>query len=168
MASNLKQDNNSTEPSTISSSKAPDSQPSTHPENTTDKSADEDESTYPTGVALLLIFIYLCTTTFVVALDATIIATAIPTITSRFKSLKDVSWYNAAYLLATCAFQLPYGRAYSLFGTKWVFLSAIALFEVGSAVCGSAPTSIALIIGRAIQGVYCSSLYNSPLAMALC
>jgi len=153
MTSNIKQEDNAAELSTISSTKGPDSQPSTPPETITENLSDEDESIYPTGIALLLIFVSLCTTTFVVALDATIIATAIPTITSQFKSLNDVAWYNAAYLLTPCAFQLPYGRAYALFGTKWVFLSAIALFEVGSAVCGAAPTSIALIIGRAIQGI---------------
>ncbi|KAN0119374.1 major facilitator superfamily transporter [Hyaloscypha variabilis] len=160
MASNLENDDNTAELWTFSSSKAPDSKPSTPPSNTTNKPSDEDESIYPTGIALLLIFISLCTTTFVVALDATIIATAIPTITSQFKSLNDVAWYNAAYLLSTCAFQLPYGRAYSLFGTKWVFLSAIALFEVGSAVCGSAPSSIALIIGRAIQSIGCGGVFS--------
>ena len=113
---------------------------------------DIDETTYPSGLNLALIFVALCTSTFLVALDATIIATAIPTITNQFNSLSDVSWYNAAFLLTTCAFQLPFGRAYSLFSNKWVFISAIGLFEIGSAVCGSAPTSMALIIGRAIQG----------------
>lgn len=110
------------------------------------------EEIYPKGIALALIFVSLCSSTFLVALDATIIATAIPTITSQFNSLEDVSWYNSAMLLTSCAFQLPYGRAYRLFDTKWVFFSAIAIFELGSIICGTSPNSIALIIGRAIAG----------------
>lgn len=114
---------------------------------------DNDESTRPRGLKLVLIFLSLVLTTFLVALDTTILATAIPTITSQFNSLGDVSWYNSGFLLTTCAFQLPYGRAYKLLDTKWTFLSAIIIFEIGSAVSGSTPTSIGLIIGRAIQGI---------------
>lgn len=112
-----------------------------------------EDKIYPKSIALALIFVSLCSSTFLVALDATIVATAIPTITSQFNSLEDVSWYNSAMLLTSCAFQLPYGRAYRLFKTKWVFFSAIAIFELGSIICGTAPSSIALIIGRAIAGM---------------
>jgi MFS family permease len=61
--------------------------------------------------------------------------------------------FNAAFFLTTCAFQIPYGRAYTILSTRWVFLSSILIFEIGSAVCGAAPTSTALIIGRAIAGI---------------
>ncbi|KAG4436093.1 hypothetical protein IFR05_008413 [Cadophora sp. M221] len=112
-----------------------------------------DTPKYPSGLPLILIFLSLCTATFLVALDGTIIATAIPTITNDFNSLRDVSWYNSAFLLTTCAFQLPFGRAYTLFNSKWVFLIAIAIFEVGSVVCGAAPNSVSLIVGRSIAGI---------------
>ena len=72
----------------------------------------ETDDGYPHGLRLTLIFISLVLTTFLVALDATIIATAIPTITAQFQSLDDVSWYNTAFLLTQCAFQLPFGRCY--------------------------------------------------------
>lgn len=112
---------------------------------------------YPAGISLVLIIVSLCSSVFLVALDATIIATAIPTITSQFNSLDDVSWYNSVFSLTTCAFQLPFGRAYSLFNAKWVFLSSIAIFEIGSVVCAKAPSSDALIAGRAIAGkIYAS------------
>ncbi|KAK4634940.1 MFS-type efflux pump MFS1 [Fulvia fulva] len=103
-------------------------------------------------VRLALIFTSLVLAVFLVALDATIIATAIPTITSHFNSLSDVSWYNAAFLLTNSAFQLPFGRAYTLLNTKGTYIASIIIFEVGSVVVGTAPSSIALIIGRAIQG----------------
>ena len=55
--------------------------------------------------------------------------------------------------LQACAFQLPFGRAYSLLSIKWTFLVCICVYLIGSAVCGAAPTSIALILGRAIAGI---------------
>jgi MFS family permease len=74
--------------------------------------------------------------------DRTIIATAIPTITDDFHALNDVGWYGSAYMLTSCAFQLFFGKVYTFYNTKWVFLSAIIIFEVGSVLCGAAPSSI--------------------------
>jgi MFS family permease len=48
---------------------------------------------------------------------------------------------------------LLYGRFFTFYSPKWVFISAIIFFEVGSAVCGAAPTSSGFIVGRAIAGV---------------
>lgn len=56
---------------------------------------------------------------FLVALDRTIIATAIPRITDEFHSLGDVGWYAAAYMLATSASQLLFGRIYKFYHIKW-------------------------------------------------
>ncbi|OJK01893.1 hypothetical protein ASPACDRAFT_58301 [Aspergillus aculeatus ATCC 16872] len=90
---------------------------------------------------------------FLVALDRTIISTAIPKITDEFNSFDDVGWYGSAYLLTCCAFQLLFGKLYRLFSVRTVFLASILLFEVASAICGAAPNSVAFIIGRAICGV---------------
>ncbi|KAK5277735.1 hypothetical protein LTR16_009415, partial [Cryomyces antarcticus] len=92
----------------------------------------EEEETYPTGLKLILITIALCLSVFCMALDNTIIATAIPRITDQFKALNDVGWYGSAYLLTTCAFQLLFGKFYSFFSIKWIYLIALAIFEIGS------------------------------------
>lgn len=55
-------------------------------------------------------------------------------------------------MITNCAFQLVFGRLYTCFRIKYVFLTSIMLFEVGSAICGAAPSSVALIIGRAVAG----------------
>lgn len=102
---------------------------------------------YPTGLKLAVIMFGLCLSVFCVALDNTIIATAIPRITDDFHALQDVGWYGSAYLLTTCAFQLFYGKLYSRFNIKLVFLTALFIFEAGSLICGTAPNSIALIVG---------------------
>lgn len=113
-----------------------------------------------TGTRLAFILLALCTTVFLVALDGTILATAIPTITNQFNSLSDIAWYNSAYLLTTCAFQLPFGRAYALLDSKWTFMVAVVVFEIGTAICGAAPTSFALIFGRAIAGIGGAGIFS--------
>lgn len=82
-----------------------------------------------------------------------IVATATPQITDYFHSLNDIGWYGCAYMLTASASQLVYGRLYTFYQAKWVFLVSIAIFEIGSAICGAAPSSTALIIGRAVAGL---------------
>ncbi|KAK9234809.1 major facilitator superfamily domain-containing protein [Lipomyces kononenkoae] len=128
-------------------------------------SKEEDLEDYPTGLTLLIVVIGLCLAIFLVALDNTIIATAIPRITDHFGALNDVGWYGSAYLLTTCAFQLIFGKFYTFFPVKWVFLTTIVIFEIGSAVCGAAPTSNALIVGRAVAGVGSAGIFSGGLVI---
>ncbi|KAI6883300.1 MFS transporter [Hortaea werneckii] len=125
-----------------------------------EKEADEEDNTeYPKAMKLALITIALCLSVFCMALDNTIISTAIPRITDEFKAINDVGWYGSAYLLTTCAFQLFFGKLYTFFSLKWVYLIAIIIFEVGSVVCGAAPNSTALIIGRAVAGLGSAGIF---------
>ncbi|KAF7527404.1 hypothetical protein PCG10_002807 [Penicillium crustosum] len=66
--------------------------------------------------------------------DNTIISTAVPRITHDFHSIDDVGWYASIYPLASCAFQPSYGKVYTLFSSKIVFLVALLIFEIGSVV----------------------------------
>ncbi|KAH8780773.1 major facilitator superfamily domain-containing protein [Hyaloscypha finlandica] len=139
---------------------SPDEQPKT-PEKVSGEEKSDDE--YPKGMALFFIMLGLNLAVFLVAIDQTIIATAIPKITDRFNSLDDVGWYASAYMLTTGAFQLLYGRLYSTFSIKYVFISSISIFELGSLVCGVTPSSIGLIVGRAIAGVGAAGLFSGAL-----
>ena len=87
------------------------------------------------------------------SLDLTIVATAIPKITGEFHGLHDVSWYSAAFFMTIGGFQSAWGKAYKYFPLKTSFLVSIFIFELGSLICGAAPSSTALIIGRAIAGL---------------
>ncbi|CAI7625962.1 unnamed protein product [Penicillium pancosmium] len=118
---------------------------------------------YPSGLKLVLIFVALCLTVFLVALDQTIIATAIPTITSQFHSVEDIGWYGSAFLLTTCSFQLFFGKLYTLLPIKWTFVVAVLIFEIGSAICGASPNSLALIIGRAVAGIGGAGIFSGAL-----
>ncbi|KAK1493568.1 major facilitator superfamily transporter [Colletotrichum cuscutae] len=111
------------------------------------------EPEYPTGIRLTFIVVALVLSIFLVALDMTIVATAIPKITDEFRGLDQVAWYGAAFFMCVAAFQSTWGKAYKYFPLKTSFLLSIFIFEVGSLICGVAPNSVALIVGRAIAGV---------------
>ncbi|KAI1399175.1 efflux pump antibiotic resistance protein [Hypoxylon fuscum] len=113
----------------------------------------ENDDDYPTSLRLTMILLALVLSIFLVSLDMTIIATAIPAITDEFRGISDVSWYGSVFFATFGAFQSTWGKAYKYFPLKLAFLASIAVFELGSLVCGSAPTSSALIVGRAIAGV---------------
>ena len=99
--------------------------------------------------------------------DRTIIATAIPTITDDFHSLGDVGWYGSAYMLAACSLQLLMGRVYTFYNPKTVYLSAIVVFEIGSAICGAAPNSTVFIIGRAIAGAGSAGIFSGAIVIIM-
>jgi MFS family permease len=92
---------------------------------------------------------------------------AVPRITNEFNSINDIGWYGSSYMLTSCAFILFYGRVYTFFRTKWVFLSGIILFEIGSALCGAAPSSTSFIIGRSIAGFGSSGIFTGAISIML-
>ena len=87
-------------------------------------------------------------------------ATAIPKITDEFNSLEDVGWYGSSYLLTTCAVTLIFGKFYTYFPIKWIYLGALSIFEIGSLVCATTPTSVGLICGRAVAGLGAAGLFS--------
>lgn len=99
--------------------------------------------------------------------DRSIVATAVPEITVEFNSLEDVGWYGSSFLLTMCCFQLLFGKLYAYVSIKWVFLVALAIFEIGSVVCAAAPSSTALIIGRAVAGIGAAGLLSGGLIVGI-
>ncbi|EOA80756.1 uncharacterized protein SETTUDRAFT_143735 [Exserohilum turcica Et28A] len=89
---------------------------------------------------------------FVSALDATIVATAAPTISRDLSSAAGYTWIGGAYLLANAASGPIWASLSDIWGRKLITLAALALFFVSSAVCATAKTMQELIIGRAFQG----------------
>ncbi|OKL58655.1 hypothetical protein UA08_06334 [Talaromyces atroroseus] len=124
---------------------------------------EQDEPEYPGIVKVILIVSSLFITVFLVALDQTIIGTAIPKITDQFHSVGDVGWYGSAYFLTSTALQPTYGRIYKILSVKWAFLAAIFVFELGSLMCGVAPNSSVLIGGRAVAGCGTAGIFSGSL-----
>jgi hypothetical protein len=89
---------------------------------------------------------------FVSALDATIVATALPTISRDLNSAAGYTWIGGAYLLANAASGPIWAKLSDIWGRKPIMLAALTIFFVSSAVCATAKTMQELIIGRAFQG----------------
>ncbi|KAF2107649.1 putative MFS multidrug transporter [Lophiotrema nucula] len=151
--------------------KTPKSEAKASLESTTHPQAQDDQlqakPEYPSTSKLWILMSSLYITMFLVALDKTIISTAIPRITDAFHSLSDIGWYGSSYMLTLCSCQLLWGRLYTFYNPKTMFLASIFVFEVGSAICGAAPNSIAFIIGRAIAGAGSAGLSNGAIVITI-
>ncbi|KAF8342225.1 major facilitator superfamily domain-containing protein [Cantharellus anzutake] len=90
---------------------------------------------------------------FLAALDQTIVSTALPTIVKDFNISSGYSWIGSAYLLTSASLSPLYGKLSDLIGRKKVLLTSVAIFIVGSALCGAAQSFVMLSVCRGIQGI---------------
>jgi EmrB/QacA subfamily drug resistance transporter len=102
---------------------------------------------------ILVIFSGLMLGMLLAALDQTIVATALPTITGELGGLNHLSWVVTSYLLASTVSTPLYGKLGDLYGRKRLFQIAIVIFLAGSVLSGVAQDMLQLIAFRAIQGV---------------
>ena len=100
-----------------------------------------------------VIFIAMILATFMVSVEATIVATAMPTIVADLGGLRYFTWVFGAYLL-TQAVTIPiYGRLADFFGRKTLLVIGIVIFLTGSILSGFAHNMFELILFRALQGI---------------
>jgi EmrB/QacA subfamily drug resistance transporter len=102
---------------------------------------------------LLVIYIALMLAMLLAALDQTIVATALPTIVSDLGGLSHLSWVVTSYILASTATTQVWGKLGDQYGRKYLFIAAIVIFLVGSALSGLSHTMTELIAFRAFQGI---------------
>jgi EmrB/QacA subfamily drug resistance transporter len=102
---------------------------------------------------VLVVFSGLVLAMLLAALDSTIVSTALPTIVGELGGLEHLAWVVTGYLLAQTIVTPIYGKLGDLYGRKVVLQSAIALFLVGSALCGVSQSMFQLILFRALQGL---------------
>ncbi len=100
-----------------------------------------------------------------VALDSTIIATAVLTITDNLGGFAQFPWLFSVYLLGQAVTTPIYGKLADTVGRKPVLLFGIAVFALGSLLCGMATNMFALIIFRAVQGIGAGAL--GPITMTI-
>src|SRR5256886_2936309 len=86
------------------------------------------------------------------ALEQTVVSTALPTMVGDLGGLSHLSWVVTAYLLTSTVAGPLYGKFGDLYGRKIVLQVAIAVFLVGSALCGIAQNMLQLIVFRALEG----------------
>lgn len=103
--------------------------------------------------ALIAVFAGLMLAMFVSSLDQTIVSTALPTIVGELGGVDHMLWVTTAYVLASTCMMPIYGKLGDLIGRKPLFIAALALFTVGSLICGIGDSMFTLIAGRAVQGL---------------
>lgn len=104
-----------------------------------------------TNVSVVTLAIFM--TTFMTAIEGTIVSTAMPTIVSDLDGLEIMNWVVSIFLLMTAVSTPLYGKLADSIGRKPVFLFGIALFVIGSSLCGLAQNMVELILFRVIQGL---------------
>lgn len=115
--------------------------------------------------AILLILSGLMLGMFLAALDQTIVSTAIRTIADDLNGYALQAWVTTAYLITATLSTPLYGKISDIVGRKALFMSAIVVFLVGSALCSMATSMYMLAAFRAVQGVGAGGLMSLALAI---
>ncbi len=110
--------------------------------------------------------IAVCTATFMLLLDITVVNVALPDIQrSLHSSFSDLQWVVDAYSLTLAAFLLTAGVLGDMFGRRIVFAVGLAIFSVSSLVCGLSSSSLTLNLARGAQGVGGAVMFATSLAL---
>ncbi|MBL8080410.1 MAG: MFS transporter [Anaerolineales bacterium] len=102
---------------------------------------------------------------FLASMESTVVATAMPTIVGQLGGLEHYSWVFSAFMLASTTVVPLYGKLSDIYGRRNLYVIAMALFLVGSILCGRAGTMTQLIFARALQGIGAGGIM--PLAFIL-
>jgi MFS family permease len=111
------------------------------------------------------ILIALMLTTGLVAIDSTIVATAVPSIVHEIGGFSSFPWLFSAYMLAQAVSVPVYAKLSDMLGRKPLILAGIGLFLLGSILCGVAVSMPALIAFRALQGLGAGAV--QPMAITI-
>ncbi|KAI9650914.1 hypothetical protein NHQ30_000949 [Ciborinia camelliae] len=112
-----------------------------------------------TGWRWALVVAAILSSTFLFALDNTIVADVQPDIVVTFNDIAKLSWLSVGFLIGAASTNLVWGKIFGQFNGKWTYIISIVIFEAGSALCGGAPNMPALIVGRALCGFGGSGAY---------
>ena len=112
----------------------------------------------PSGKSRNMVVAALLTSSFVTALEATVISTSMPSIIARIGGFESFSLAFSIYLLAQSVLMPVYGKLADLYGRKNIYLLGMGIFLLGSLLCGLAWDMPAMIAFRGIQGVGAASL----------
>jgi EmrB/QacA subfamily drug resistance transporter len=102
---------------------------------------------------------------FLAAIEATIVSTVMPTVVDHLGGLSHYAWVFSAYILTSTVTMPLWGRLSDLYGRRPLYLAAVGVFLLGSALSGASQSMTQLIAFRAVQGVGAGGLL--PLAMTI-
>jgi EmrB/QacA subfamily drug resistance transporter len=109
----------------------------------------------PKDLRFWLIFLALCVSLFLSALEFAAVGNALPSIVAALQGQDsaEFTWVGSAYTLASTAFLPMSGGTAEIFGRRGSFIGALLIFALGSALCGSAQNMRWLIGARTVQGI---------------
>ena len=96
---------------------------------------------------------------FLFAIDATIVSTSMPTIVAKLGGLELYSWVFSIYMLTSALATPVFGKLADLFSRRNLMLAGIAIFVIGSTLCGAARSMEMMVWFRAIQGIGGGAIY---------
>jgi len=114
---------------------------------------------------IILVTVGIMFSLFLASMEATVVATAMPTIVGQLGGLEHYAWVFAAYMLTSTTTVPLYGKLSDLYGRRKLYALAMALFLTGSILCGGANSMTQLIFARALQGIGAGGIM--PLAFIL-
>ena len=98
---------------------------------------------------------------FLVALDQTVVGTAMPKIIADLKGFDEYAWVTTSYLLASTAMIPVIGKLGDIYGRKWFIFSGIVIFLAASALSGASWGMNELIIFRGLQGLGAGMIFSN-------
>ena len=98
---------------------------------------------------------------FLVALDQTVVGTALPKIIADLNGFEHYAWVTTAYLLASTAMIPVIGKLGDIYGRKWFIIAGVAIFLTASALCGAAWGMTELILFRGLQGLGAGMIFSN-------
>ena len=99
------------------------------------------------------------------ALDQTIVATALPRVAADLGGFDQFAWVFTAYMLASTSSIPIMGKLSDIYGRKWVLAAGVAIFLLGSALCGISQDMLQLILFRGVQGIGAGSIIANSYAV---
>ena len=136
--------------------------------HTPERTLTAQQQTHPSSFSVKrkrIITIGILIGTFLGALEATVVSTAMPTVIASLGGLHIYSWVFSVYLLTSTVTVPIWGRLSDLYGRRFFYMAGIGFFLLGSALSGQSQTMFELILFRAIQGLGAGALV--PLGLTI-
>jgi EmrB/QacA subfamily drug resistance transporter len=133
------------------------------------RAAVDQPTSQPTGLHAMLVLICVSAPSFMLQLDANIVAVSLPSISESLgANFAGIEWVITAYTLSFASLLLPAGALADRFGRKRMLVTGLCLFTLASFFCGAAPNLTVLIAARAFQGIGAALQLSSALATLSC
>ncbi|KAJ8122256.1 hypothetical protein ONZ43_g1505 [Nemania bipapillata] len=118
-----------------------------------------------TGIRWFFFVISTLASIFLYSLDNTIVANIVPTVVNDLDGVSELAWLSVGFTIGGMTTVLPFGKLYTIYDAKWVYIGSTVVFLASSALCGAAPNMTAEIIGRTFAGAGGNGMYFGLIAL---